>query len=103
MQAIHLCPSIDPDILIHRYVSMAKPNLDSHHEIREMYARALARVSFVDAWLFQRRYADGLEDRARESLVVVILNAILMREFRHRPLPVTALNAHTTRFLQPFR
>jgi len=64
--------------------------------------RALARVSFVDAWLFQRRYADGQEDKTRESLVVIILNAILMREFRHRHLPISALNAHATRFLQPF-
>jgi len=81
MQAIHLCPTIDPAILIHRYVTMAKPNLDSHR-VREIYVRALARVSFVDAWLFQRSYTDGQADETCESLVVVILNAILMREFR---------------------
>jgi hypothetical protein len=81
MQAIHLCPTIDPAILIHRYVTMAKPDLDSHHVIREIYARALACVSFVDAWLFQRSYADGQEDETCESLMVVILNAILIRKF----------------------
>jgi predicted NAD/FAD-binding protein len=80
MQAIHLCRTIDPATLIHRYVTMAKPNLDSHHVTREIYARALARVSFVDAWLFQRSYADGQEDETRESLVIAILNTILMRE-----------------------
>lgn len=100
MQAIHLCPTIDPAVLIHRYVTIAKPNLDSHHEIREIYARSLARVSFVDAWLFQRSYANGQEDKTRESLMVVILNAILMREFRHRYLPMSAHNAHATQFLQ---
>lgn len=84
MQAIHLCRTVDPAILIHRYVTMAKPNLDSHHIIREIYARALARVNFVDAWLFQRSYVGDQEERTRESLVVVILNTILMRGFRHR-------------------
>lgn len=84
MQTIHLCRTIDPAILIHRYVTMAKPNLDSHHAVREIYTRALARVSFVDAWLFQRSYANDQEDETRETLMVVILNTILMREFRRR-------------------
>jgi hypothetical protein len=84
MQAIHLCRAVDPAILINRYVTMAKPDLDSHRIIRELYAHALARVNFVDAWLFQRSYANNQEDETRESLVVVILNTILIREFRHR-------------------
>jgi hypothetical protein len=97
MQAIHLCQTIDPAILIHRYVTMAKPNLDLHHATREIYARALARVSFVDAWLFQRSYSDVREDETRESLMVVILNAILMREFCRRLSPLCALKANDTR------
>lgn len=99
MQAIHLCHTIDPAILIHRYVTMAKPNLDLHHATREIYARALARVSFVDAWLFQRSYANVRGGQTREALVVVILNTILMREFCHNLSSIYGLNANDNRSL----